>query len=99
MFKEVNKVLFYGLCGMFMLLTFLTFLGTVIYDEGMGDNIWLRFSYWAFHIFRLPSHVFWSGKMNGTMFLGGLIFNCFFNAFALERLFSIFKGLKNDVFN
>mgnify|MGYP004356373583 CR=1 FL=1 len=97
MFEKVNKFWFYGLCGTLMILTFLSLFGAAIYDEGMGDNLFLRVSYWAFHLFRFPTHVFWEGSMNSTGFFGGLIFNCFFNAFVIERIVSVIRTSKKGI--
>src|SRR4030095_2735066 len=57
-----------------------------------SSNIWETLAK-TFYVLRFPTHTLFPSVLltNGYLFLGGLIFNCIFFGFIIERLVSLVK--------
>lgn len=93
--KKINILTFVIasiVCGLFLLPAFI---GAWALDEGTaGDSILAIILSKLFLILRFPTHtLFWSTFSNsGTgLYFIGLILNCIFYGFIVERIISIFR--------
>ena len=75
--------------------TFATLIAAAARDEGTGgDGIVERVLEKLFYIFRFPTHTLFFQFMNGIMFFAGLIVNCLFYGFVIERVVALYKYIK-----
>lgn len=73
-------------------LTFVTLIAAAARDEGTGgDGILVRVLEKLYYIFRFPTHTIFFQFMDGSMFFVGLIVNCLFYGFVIERAFALYK--------
>ena len=88
------------------ILTLLSLFAAAAEDEGriLTDPIWSTLPK-LFYLFRFPTHtIFWylmvnSGRLALIFFLGGLIINCCFYGFLMERVVAVFRLAAKKVFN
>ena len=76
--------------GMLMVLSFLAAWG---YDDGSlkNDSKWM-FLVKLFHLLRFPAHPLFGSLIElPFIWLLGLVFNCLFYGFLIERLISLFR--------
>ncbi|MEX6687096.1 hypothetical protein QTN47_06300 [Danxiaibacter flavus] len=87
-----NFKVFFAATIICCILTFVTLLAAAARDEGTGGNglivVTLEKLY---YIFRFPTHTLFFWLMDGSMFLIGLLINCLFYGFIIERIFSLRK--------
>lgn len=80
------------------LLTFASLLAAYSHDEGTGgNNLLVRIFSTFFYILRFPTHVIlWkSVGQNTQLYFGGLIVNCLFYAFLIERIVKLIRKDKS----
>ncbi|AFD08618.1 hypothetical protein Solca_3614 [Solitalea canadensis DSM 3403] len=74
-------------------LTFVTLVATAARDEGTGGHgVLVKTFEKLFYIFRFPTHALLFRFMNGSVFFVGLLINCIFYGFVVERAFSFYKS-------
>ena len=77
------------------LFTLLTLFGAIIVDEGTdGSGLTIITLARLYHIFRFPAHTLFFQFMDGIMFFIGLIINCLFYGFFIERMHWFFISRK-----
>jgi hypothetical protein len=93
--KRFSKTVFLASTLVISFLLIPSFLAAFAEDEGtLGTNFfWIVFAK-LFYILRFPTHtLLWSfiTKGGAGAFFGGLVINCMFYGFLIERLFSVLK--------
>jgi len=102
-FSNFNKSIFFVVTIILGLLTFVAFIAAFAADEGTIGNtqIWHILAN-LFSILRFPTHtLMWKLFSEGGagIYYGGLVFNCLFYSFLIERLFYFLSkntGLQQD---
>ncbi|MOA19035.1 hypothetical protein D3C78_1393870 [compost metagenome] len=81
------------ICG---ILTFVTLVAAATRDEGTGgDGVLVKILEKLFYIFRFPTHTLFFRFLNTKLFFIGLLFNCLFYGFVIERLLTFCKSRKS----
>ncbi len=86
--KDFSKTIFISVTLLLFCLTFISYYGALAEEDGTLNNnstlIWLAR---LFNILRFPTHsLLWNlFSQNGTIYIVGLIINCLFYAFIIER--------------
>ena len=97
--KKFNKRTFLIWTFVFIILLFPSFFAAFAEDEGtLGANIILIILAKLFNILRFPTYVLFGTINNGWIpYLFGLVLNCFFYGFVIERLTFILKNLRQYI--
>jgi hypothetical protein len=94
-FSKFNFITFFISIIICAGLTFASLIVAAAREEGTGgDGILERILEKLYYIFRFPTHTLFFQFMDGIMFFVGLIVNCLFYGFVIERAFALYKDKK-----
>jgi len=96
--KKFNKKIFLTAASVAMLLTFISWIAIWQDDTHNRFNSTWRVLRQLAYVVRFPTHtLFWNFLIrhdNIIYYIGGLLINCFFYGFFIERIFSFFNKKK-----
>ena len=98
--RRINFRLFFIFCLLLAILTYFAFSEAYAADEGkLGNNILLKFLSESFNVLRFPTHLLFPAFTKFPFYFAmGLLVNCIFYAFALERIvhFAFYRLHEDD---